>query len=236
MDRVLERQYGSSGVFTLFDSCFGEELAALSQSELEQINVLTGHLYFGVHTYLPRPVSYFTILRDPVERVISHYYYVLHEPQHYLFPLAQKVSLREYVIACGSAEPNNNQTRLLAGRDLLPDDGSCMPEMLPVAQENLRKHFRLIGLTEDFDRSLILMKKAFGWRNPYYNRQNVSRDRPLKTELSAETLETIRSYNELDLQLYQCAKESFQNLLAKQGDSFEHEVSLFRKLNRVYAT
>lgn len=235
MDLILERQYGRNGIVKLFDSFFGEELATWPQNRFEQVRVITGHFSFGVHDYLPGPASYFTILRDPVERVISHYYYVRRNPHHYLFPLAQKVSLQDYVIACRDVEPNNDQTRLLAGKDLLRSDGKCRPEMLPVAQENLCKHFHIIGLTEDFDRSLILMKKAFGWHNPYYRRQNVSRDRSRKTELPLEALTTIQKYNDLDIQLYEYARICFQSLLKKQGEFFECEVALFQKLNSMYA-
>jgi hypothetical protein len=234
LDGILERQYGSNGVLALFDSFFGEELTTVPRSVLESTRVITGHLYFGVHDYVSRPSSYFTILRDPVDRVISHYHYVLCDPSHYLHPLAKESSLEEYVISCNRAEPNNDQTRLLAGRDLLPGDGTWKPEMLPVAIENLNRFFSFVGLTEDFDQSLILMKRIFGWRTPFYIRQNVSRQRPAKESFSPETQEIIRSYNGLDVQLHAYARKKLQDAVRGAGDSFERDVRIFQMSNQLY--
>jgi len=40
-----------------------------------QVNILTGHIGFGIHKMLPRGrrYAYVTVFRDPVERCVSHY-------------------------------------------------------------------------------------------------------------------------------------------------------------------
>jgi hypothetical protein len=48
--------------------------------------------------------------------------------------------------------------------------------MLDIAKRNLASHFAVIGITEEFDRSLILMKRRLAWRHPFYTSQNVSRE------------------------------------------------------------
>src|SRR4030095_15973884 len=125
-----------------------------------------GHLYFGAHAFLSQPCTYLTMLRDPVDRVISHYNYVRHQPSHYLYHEACRMSLRDYVEFCGRQEPNNDQTRLLAGERNVPNFGQCSEEMLNIAKRNLADHFAVVGLTEEFDRSLIIMKRVFKWRDP----------------------------------------------------------------------
>jgi hypothetical protein len=47
--------------------------------------ILFGHLFYGViHGYnAARQPLYATVLRDPLERVLSLYYYVLRYPDHY---------------------------------------------------------------------------------------------------------------------------------------------------------
>lgn len=40
---------------------------------LAAIRLLQGHFLFGLHEMLPQPARTFTLLHDPVERVISYY-------------------------------------------------------------------------------------------------------------------------------------------------------------------
>ena len=55
-----------------------QELRELSEEERSRIRYV--HLHkapFGIHEYFPQPCKYITLMRDPVDRVISHYYYRL---------------------------------------------------------------------------------------------------------------------------------------------------------------
>lgn len=233
--RIIQGQYAASSIISLYDSMLGEELASIPQSQLNHLRVVMGHLYFGVHNFLSGPSAYITMLRDPVDRVISHYYFVRQDPSHYLYDSAHKLSLQEYVVSCNRQEPNNDQTRLLAGKRDASSFGTCSDEMLDIAERNLAEHFAVVGITEEFDRSLILMKRNLGWRSPFYINQNVSRHRPRKEGISLETLRVVQAYNELDIELYRFAKELFQEQIHSQGPSFAKELDRFKKLNSFYA-
>src|SRR6185295_12324969 len=50
-------------------------LAAMTEAERNEIDVFAGHVHFGIHEKLSEPATYLTMLRDPVERIISHYYH-----------------------------------------------------------------------------------------------------------------------------------------------------------------
>ena len=54
----------------------------LPQRRLKNLRVFKGHMPFGLHEILPQAATYVTVIRDPVERVISAYHfmsnYVLH--------------------------------------------------------------------------------------------------------------------------------------------------------------
>lgn len=232
--RIIQGQYAASGIIFLYDTMLGEELASYPRSQLENLRVVMGHLYFGVHNFLPGSSTYITMLRDPVDRVISHYYFVRQDPSHYLYDSAHKLSLQEYVISCNRQEPNNDQTRLLAGKRDASNFGTCSDEMLDIAKRNLAEHFRVVGITEEFDRSLILMKRNLGWRNPYYTNQNVNRHRLRKEGISPKTLSVVQAYNELDIELYRFAKKLFQEQIDSQGLSFTKELGRFKKLNSFY--
>ena len=233
--RIIERKYGAGSILDLYASMLGEELSAIPPAQLAHLRVVMGHLYFGAHIFLSRPSTYITMLRDPVDRVISHYYFVRRFPSHYLYDSARKMSLKEYVESCNRQEPNNDQTRLLAGKRDMSSFGLCSDEMLDTAKGNLAKYFAVVGITEEFDRSLILMKRILGWRNPFYINQNVSQHRPRKEGIPLETLRVIQVYNELDIELYRFAKDLFQEQIRSQGPSFMSELHRFKKLNSFYS-
>ena len=231
--RILEREYGADALLTLYDSTFGDELSTLPAARLAGIRAVAGHFYFGVHQDTSLPCRYFTFLRDPVERIVSHYHFVRGQPDHYLHGAATRLGLREYVEVCGGAEPNNDQTRLLAGRNAAPADGISSPEMLPAAKLNLERH-DVVGLTEAFDASLLLLQRSFGWRAPFYRKQNVSRPGRAR-RLDGATREAIFEYNALDLELYRHARERFEQQLAEAGgERFARQVRRFTRLNTVY--
>jgi hypothetical protein len=231
--RILERQYGSDAVLGLYESTFGDEVATLTPEQRGSTRVIAGHFYFGVHQHLWGPWSYLTFLRDPVERVVSHYHFVRRQPEHYLYEAALAMSLPEYVRFCGEAEPNNDQTRLLAGGAMASGDGTSAPAMLPAAKRNLDSH-AAVGLTEAFDASLVLMRRVLGWGRPFYVSQNVGEQRSAIQSVSADEREVIRTYNALDVELYRHACERFGRDVAAQGDAFAREVRMFRSLNPLY--
>ncbi len=79
LQKIIERQYPPQSIYTLEPSNELEsirEFQSLDPAQRAKTRLLKGHLNMGqkLHEYLPQPVTYFTILRDPVERVLSHYY------------------------------------------------------------------------------------------------------------------------------------------------------------------
>jgi hypothetical protein len=226
---ILEGEYGGSAVLRMYESTSGEELAVLPTPRLDGTRVVMGHFDFGVHRFVPKPSTYISVLREPIGRVISHYQFVRRSPTHYLFDASRSMSLGEFVVACGAEEPNNDQTRLLAGAG--PLSSANGQERLIAAKEHLRDHFEVIGITEDFDRSVLLMKRAFGWRTPFYARRNVTRRRPLRGTVPDSTLQVIAAHNELDVELYRYARSLFDAQVHCQGPSLERELRAFKRLN-----
>jgi hypothetical protein len=228
--RIIERQYPASSILRLYESDFGDELAGIPSSQMDRLRVVLGHFYFGVHAFSSRPVRYITFLRDPIERIISHYYYVRQSPTHYFYDSAQKMSMAKFVEYCS----DNDQTRQLAGRCGVPSLGTSSDELLNVAKSNLTKYFPVVGITEEFDRSLILMKRVLEWNYPVYTSQNVTRDRPRKNDIPQDALDVIRKHNELDQELYRYAQKVLQKEIDAQGPTFDNELRRFRKLNSAY--
>ncbi|MCB0188210.1 MAG: sulfotransferase family 2 domain-containing protein, partial [Caldilineaceae bacterium] len=195
----------------------------------------SGHMAFGVHQWLPQPYSYITLLREPVERIISYYYFILHYPGHYLYETiaGQQMSLHDVVTSGISREFDNLQTRLLSGMPKV-DYGQCSAAMLTAANDNLATHFRLVGTTKKFDEFLVLVSQAYGWRSPFYVKKHVTKNRPRRQEIARETLRAIEQYHALDLALYERVEQNFAQLIDEQGEAFQREVKRFQWLNSAY--
>jgi hypothetical protein len=229
---IIRRQHPPETILMEHQPTFDERMQALPRERIDQLRVMMGHLWFGVHASVPRPVTYSTFLRDPVERIVSHYYYVRREPAHPMHAASLRMSLRDYVGSGCSTELQNDQTRLIAGI-AMAESGASGTELLAAAKSNLTQRFAVVGLTEEFDRSLILMKRAFGWSNPFYLRRNVSRH-PAKAQLPDDTLRVVEQHNALDIELWKHGHACFQERVRRQDPSFEKEVRRFKTLNASY--
>ncbi len=180
------------------------------------------HIEYGLHEALSLPMSYFTMLREPVNRAISHYYF---GKEKRLSP--DDPGFLDHYAAC--VEPNI-QTRLLAG-PRNPDQALSPDEMLDRARKNLRA-CAAVGLMERFDESMLLYQTAFGWRMPFYKVRNVGRRRPPLDAFPQAVLRRIEDDNRLDAALYETAREVFEAGVRAYGSNFEGDVRRFRVQNR----
>ena len=178
------------------------------------VRLIRGHFDLSLGKLLPPDTQFFTLLRDPVERAISHFYHYRRQTADPIHPLAMRSTLTEWVSTCGLVEMDNGQTRRLAGSINLPC-GQVTPQMLDHAKANLRKNFAVVGLTERFEESLVLLHRAFNWRLYGFTEQNVGGNRPRRSEVSDETLKVIEDCNRFDSDLYQFAAELFEKAVRK---------------------
>ncbi len=205
-----------------------ETLRELPVKKKKNIRVLKGHMDFGLHTDLPNPATYITILRDPVERAISNYYFVTGDPGHPMHAFTKSKSLAQW-----AALPNNNfnngQIRMLAGIHYKTEP--LTRQTLEIAKKNLDNHFSVVGLTERFDESVILLKRELGWNWPFYTRQNVTGKKIARENIPASAIEIIKKLNQLDIELYEHAARLFDEKIRRYGDSFLKDVETFKELN-----
>jgi hypothetical protein len=235
---IIQYQYKPPAIYELYGPSAThsqrlEKLQRLSEAKKAEIKIVNAHLGFGLHEFLPQPCTYITFLRNPVERVVSMYYYFQRTGNNYV----QNLTLKDFIQTYGGAR--DNMTKYLSGEKLkiqLTDPNNeinyqCSTESLEIAKSNLKKHFKVIGLAERFDESLILLKKRLGWQLPLYDKNNVSKKRPSTKEVSKDTLNLIEKFNEFDIQLYEYAKELFEELINQQGSSFKREIEKFKETN-----
>ena len=216
LHHILERCYPRNQICSFKDPKYRSELEniqKLSTETREAYRLIKGHLSFGFHRHLPGRSTYITFLREPVARALSFYHYARSHPEHYLYPLLGddhvdlKILLRQRTPT--THELFNLQTSMVAGDEWDDPERPADRAALERAKQNLRSHFDVVGLTEEFDTSLRLLRRRFGWKVRFYTRKNVTRRKDQIDNLDPETHSLLREANALDIELYQFARELF---------------------------
>jgi hypothetical protein len=247
LKEIVRRQYDPNNLVKCYYEKTGEsvrELAErcgrLSRERQGERMCFVGHMGFGLHDFLSGPSVYFTMIRNPIDRVVSGYYHARRSPNHRLHAQAQTMDIEEFVGSGLVSWMDNGQTRLLSGADFEGElhgrgeiaFGQCPPELLERAKRNLKRHFRVVGVTERFDESLLLLKKAFGWGDISYARLNVGRN-VLHRSLSKAARDLLTNYNNLDLELYAYAEALLGDAIHEHGPALNRHVKYFALLNGV---
>ena len=172
-----------------------------------------------------------TLLREPVSRVKSFCQHVSEgkSPNIYRSDQGQPFDLDEF-LASGRIQLNNFQSRMILG-----DEDYALPSgdtqvLARQAISSLESDFCCYGLTEDFDRSLLLFRQVLGWRSwPIYRSRNAGNPRAL-LRFEPRHIQRIRELNVLDEQLYASAREGFYRRVATQCPDMAEQLSAFRSV------
>ncbi len=181
-------------------------------------------------------------MRKPYERLVSLYYYSKHTPDAFYHQHARDVSLRQFLLETTLHELDNGQLRFIVGSSTdrftnRAPFGRCTPEMLENAKRHLDTWFCLAGVTERFDESMLLLRRALGWRSCYYLRRNEGRPVLQDQKLSDVDAAEVKRRNSLDQQLYDYVGQKMDQRIAElqsAGDDFAAELAQFRARNARY--
>jgi len=231
LNRIIDWEYNPLRIYSINGRYFRDSYRKLIDyppSRLSGMRVFRGHMPFGLHNYIPVPSTYIVVLRDPVERAMSLYFFAANRRIHRAHSEISRLTLEEYV---KTTPYNNAQTKLIAGQSKERDfiAGECNDAMLAIAKENLARYFSLIGITERFEETLALAKVLLGWKVDRYATFRVTPRRPKKEAISAETRALIAEYNSFDVALYQYGRELFNEMVAENQEEVEAEVEAVRR-------
>jgi Sulfotransferase family len=219
---------------------------ALSNTEREAIRCLMGTIYpMGIHTMLDRPAKYFTVLRHPVERCISHFLNNKKLPHQPFYNRIKNMTLDEYLDSGVGIESMDYQVRLLSGCPELdthrhPAGGRISappvePRHLELAKRNIEQHFIAVAPVEAFNSLLMVLRALYGWKlwqimfvrrnvgsesNGYGNRASSACRVPTEP-ISVASRRRLEETNRYDMELYDWVKDRF----AEQTRAMEPEVS-----------
>ncbi|CAN5482600.1 sulfotransferase family 2 domain-containing protein [soil metagenome] len=229
LNRIIEWQYNPLSIFTMDPyriRATPERLKQLPEARRRRLRMVRGHFYYGVHEYLPQGATYITMLREPVARFLSAYYFLQRRPLHPMHRKvkSERIGVEDFIRL--TPQRQNLQCSLIAG---IKSKGKCEESTLEMAKENLVKSFSIVGLSERFEESLVLIAKTFDWQIPFYENRKVSKTRP-KIEPSAVNM--IKEHNRLDLELYEFGKGLFEASLAKKKSEVTEGLAELRSVSK----
>lgn len=152
-----------------------------------------------------------TVFRDPVDRIISHYFYVKRRKDHYLHNdvISGKIKLEDYASSELSVELSNWLTAHFSG--LSNEEVLKNPEeALDLALHHIANRYELIGFLDHIDIFINHLKVIAGFRKNFTNKKlNMSKNRIHFNQIPTTTKEIIAENNYLDILLYKKLRQEY---------------------------
>ena len=142
LNRLIEWEYRLSEMYSIDPVLFewsAAHLRKLPPARLRKTRMFKGHMLFGLHEVLPQPSTYITVLRDPVERVLSAFYFMRSYKLHPLYwkLRREKWTMEEFV---QRSTRDNVQCKIIAGADYdAPCTRSDIGEGKPPLESTLQR-------------------------------------------------------------------------------------------------
>ena len=164
-----------------------------------EIQFLYGHLPFEIHDQLKNKYLFVTIVREPVQRCISHYAWAIRKNY-----FSKDDNIDE--LFKSNKLPKNTIVNQFSGVGLSQSNGK---EPISLALKNLSNKIDLLFDIEDFFILLNWIISSYNLPNLFFQKQQVNHK---KINISEKNIEKITKYNEQDIILY---SKLLQNNLIK---------------------
>jgi hypothetical protein len=172
------------------------------------IKYLSGHFPFNEKIYndFKDSFDFFTILRDPVEKWLSNFYY-----RGKRYSLIKKSKVKHWEVEDDVESYLDSDRGQFHGYDyakyyggIREDYDYTSRESIEMAKENLSK-FKVVGILEDLNGFKLQMKNFYGFDIDVKHR-NKSRSTQVGKGLSQNILENIKEVCKADIEIYEYAK------------------------------
>ncbi|MGC4020646.1 MAG: sulfotransferase family 2 domain-containing protein [Cyclobacteriaceae bacterium] len=240
LDKILQKQFNSTFLSRqLKRFTRGKDLT--KQEYWRKIKMseryYSSHICYGIHEFLPQPYKYVAFVRDPLQRIISLYKYSLQNKDSFYHNVAVGKTFEEFVLKSELHELDNGQTRVIAGGDYpnffinRTPYGKCDEGLLQIALGNIEKDFLMVGVTELYYESIVLLSKLNNWELEEF--ANLNSSAGINLEISDALKDQIRKANWLDYKLFEICREKLLNNF-KNNEKLANEVKEFKLKNELF--
>jgi hypothetical protein len=202
------------------------------RDRLLKTSVGGGHHAYGIHRLLKRSVNYCTILRDPLSRQISHYWYAANGKNGEV-ERGASVSPTEALAQRGALSLDDWVSESLGGKNLfvqmLSGHSVLNETSLDVAQAHLQQHIGAVGTCEDMSEFLLRLCGMSGLQLPFYFETNKTRGAsPQRSQLSEECRLKFIDDNRLDYEIFKNARQMIKRQADESGPVFSNALELVK--------
>jgi hypothetical protein len=173
------------------------------------LHSISGHSLIHPTAHLSAPVQYFTFVRDPLQRCLSHYQQMKRSRHRQ----GRDISFEEYMQI---KDVYDHQVIRIAGE---PD--------IEKAKHELSTRYMFVGLTERFAESMLVFQRLCPYPlNLAYKRLHVAKDNTAKKEVldNPDSRHLLEQGNRLDVQLYHYVRDELYPALREKAGLAGREV------------
>ena len=238
LDYLTAKNYRIDYVYQVNAPAFDNHVAGVYKNN-NMFRVMMGHYELNDYFYQlfdRNKMVQFTMLREPVGRVVSYYDYLRTSPNHPKYHIAKDLTLKEFVTHPNIDEMPNGQAFRILGllkKELWKKNTKTEEQLIKEVTHQLQHRFTLFGLTEMYDDFLLMAQRGLGWNDIFYQRLNSSKIKTDKTTIPNDVIELIKQQNSVDIALYDFAKELFSKRFDEMGLTPEM-VKTFKSNNKAH--
>ncbi len=232
---------GALGMYYLDDIVEAYKKEYLTKRK--QPRIVSGHLPFGLHAIFSGNVKYISFVRDPIDRLVSRYYY-LRSIDLSNWPAKDKFmsySLLEYVKSRMSPELYDAQTRSFCSRDYpysINGEDYDFPMVSDLewneALDNIKDHFLFVAPHTKHDEVICILARLYNLPIdkiciPLFN---VTNERLALHEVDKEIINIVKENNRFDTRLFNFASKLFDDYVKNLDFDLSEDVRLIKELRK----
>lgn len=213
--KLLQGNFPNKAIFSLNkkEGKTAESFKMLKPTERNQYRIIKGISHYGLHKLFKNQsnVKYITLLRDPIDRIISLYNSIKKNKNHSLHENVVKanMTLKMFVSSSLTRELSNYQTSIISGISFNLD--KCNFDVYEEAKKNIDKHFAHVGIYHYYDDSVRELKKIIG-ADKSDEISYKGKQQQLKQSINSEVLDLIHERNIYDIILYNMFMTKYRDI------------------------
>jgi hypothetical protein len=242
-----ELEYGDTALSLRSTPRIAEKFRQLPVEKQRAVRCMIGaHCVMDVDTIFDRPSKFFTIVRHPVDRVISLFFHMRRFTHQPFYRFIKDMTLEQYLDSGIGLYHDNQQVRTLSGCPELDapwdlesrpiSSSSCPVERrhLEMAKRNIEERFIVAAPVEEFAALVWFFKRLYGWpfHRVLFRIHNENPNRPKLAAVPETTRKRLETLNQYDIELYGWVKARFAKQIEPLEFRFSREVRRFDMLNR----
>src|ERR1700676_1588511 len=216
LHRIFQNAVGAADV----SPGHGSEQYSKALRRWEARKVISQHVWFAPGENLSNERVNLTVLREPIDRCVSNYFYVRAQDPAFRADAPERcLSLSEFAFSespHAKAEMRNHQTKLLAPMGLPLGLSSPSDDQLLCAAKLSLEQFDFVGITERLEETVDLVCFVTDMAAvPTIPKERATASRLSVDDIPAEVRRKLMDDNQLDEELYAYAFARFKALRRK---------------------